>query len=267
MNKEEDSSIHLIKNKFYNRIKRTNNDIFCNNKIEDSKSTQDEMTYDSKNDKTYFSKSNYINNKKKLYNKNNLEYQSISHFEISNLFKAIDNSYIHLGNINKKNKIIYRSKSQNYFSGIYYRNKSYKKRKKKRDNTQKYEHWENPFFINLNEQLYNFSQDFFYKYKQVKEKKKEMSLKSYQDKLIKISSLNFPKKIINKLSYNFKNIRNKYYVKIEESKNFLKNIEEKEKKIYKNILQNQDKYVKLLDKYKIFKCDLPKIEMKTILKK
>ena len=94
-----------------------------------------------------------------------------------------------------------------------------------------------------------------------------MSLKSYQDKLIKISSLNFPKKIINKLSYNFKNIRNKYYVKIEESKNFLKNIEEKEKKIYKNILQNQDKYVKLLDKYKIFKCDLPKIEMKTILKK
>ena len=266
MNKEEDSSIYFLKNKFYNRIKRMNNDINFNNKIEDSKSTQDDITNDFKNDKTYYNKSCFINNKKKLYNKNNFETKSISHFEISNLFKAIDNSYINLGKINKKNQIFCRSKSQNYFSDSLTRDKNDKGRKKKRDKTQKYEHWENPFFMNLNEQLYNFSHKFFYKYKQVKEKKNEMSLKNYQDQLIKISSLNFPKLTINKLSYNFKNLRNKYYVKIEESKNFIKNIEEKEKNIYKNILQNQDKYIKLLGKYKSFKCDLPKIEMKTILK-
>ena len=265
MNKEEDSSIYFIKNKFYNRIKRTNNDIFCNNKIEDSKSTQDEMTYDSKNDKTYFSKSNYINNKKKLYNKNNLEYQSISHFEISNLFKAIDKSYIHLDNKNNKSQILCRSKSQNYYFDSSLKDKNNKERKIKFD-PKKYENCENLFSYNLNEQLYNFSQQFFYKYKQVKKKKKVMSLKKYQDKLIKISSLNFPKDTIIKLSNNFKNLRKKYYVNIEESKNFIKKIEEKEKNIYKNILRNQDNYVKLLDKYKLFKCDLPKIEMKPILK-
>ena len=51
----------------------------------------------------------FIKNKKKLYNKN------ISHFEISNLFKAIDKSYIHLDNKNNKSQILCRSKSQYYY--------------------------------------------------------------------------------------------------------------------------------------------------------
>ena len=259
MNKEEDSSIYFIKNKFYERIRRMNNDILFKNKIEDSKSTQDEITNDFTKDKTEFYKLYFIKNKKKLYNKN------ISHFEISNLFKAIDKSYIHLDNKNNKSQILCQSKSQNYYFDSSLKDKNNKERKIKFV-PKKYENCENLFSYNLNEQLYNFSQQFFYKYKQVKKKKKVMSLKKYQDKLIKISSLNFPKDTIIKLSNNFKNLRKKYYVNIEESKKFIKKIEEKEKNIYKNILRNQDNYVKLLDKYKLFKCDLPKIEMKPILK-
>ena len=158
MNKEEDSSIYFIKNKFYERIRRMNNDILFKNKIEDSKSTQDEITNDCTKDKTEFYKLYFIKNKKKLYNKN------ISHFEISNLFKAIDKSYIHLDNKNNKSQILCRSKSQNYYFDSSLKDKN-NKEKKIKFVPKKYENCENLFSYNLNEQLYNFSQQFFYKYK------------------------------------------------------------------------------------------------------
>ena len=96
-----------------------------------------------------------------------------------------------------------------------------------------------------------------------------MSLEKYQRKLIQLSSLSFNRNTVIDLYKTFRQLRKNNSVKIEKSKKFIKQIEEKETKIYKNISNNQNKFIKVLNQYKVKIPNemLPNIEMKTILKK
>jgi len=236
-------------------------------------SNKEENINDSKNNKLSFDKFNsFYSSTKKLIPRveNNKNYGSITHIDFSNIFKVIDNSHQELKN--KKNKTFYKSKSQGDFTknnGSFFKDRKLNIKKIKIFKTKKYEFWDNPFYSKLNHDVYKYSSDFLNKFRKIKQKKKEISLEHYQKKLINISStLNFSKDSIDRLSNNLRTLREKYSVKIQKSKKFIKRIEEKEKKIYKNILQNQNKYVKLLEQHKLkkLKINLPKIEMKTILK-
>lgn len=215
-----------------------------------------------------------LDNKSEIKSINN---DNVNHSNNENETKILDYNYKEsprksFPNKLSENNILNKSKSQIYFYKPKRNITKYeipKKKIVKHYFTKKYNFWVNPFSLRLNREIYKDSKKFNEKYDKIKKKRKDLSLEKYQRKLIQLSSLSFNRNTVIDLYKTFRQLRKNNSVKIEKSKKFIKQIEEKETKIYKNISNNQNKFIKVLNQYKVKIPNemLPKIEMKTILKK
>lgn len=120
----------------------------------------------------------------------------------------------------------------------------------------------NIFF--LNNKFNKTPQSYFNNLRSLKKENTYLNLYKFQKKLDEKYKLNLNKRKMNKLKD-----ENKYLDVNEESKNFIKKIEDKEEKILKKIRKNEKniKYIFKELKIKITNKELPEIKLKRIFKK
>ena len=132
----------------------------------------------------------------------------------------------------------------------------------------------NPFKKILNN-VYKEDEKVIFKINSLKKKKEEINLRKYQEKLLNTVSPTLTKDARKKLGKSFYNLRKKNQIIYKSDYYYLKNMEEIEKNIIRNVNNNQKKFIKLMTSsdesnegfLKNNSLKLPNIKFKKIIRK
>ena len=209
----------------------------------------------------------YNTNSKNLYNINinpvNFKELSTNLNKEKNIFTSKFNSTL---NFNLTSNQISKSNSQKNFlkdKSEYNIIKNFQFKNKNDLNLKDNNYVNNNIFF-LNNKFNKTPQSYFNNLRSLKKENTYLNLYKFQKKLDEKYKLNLKKEKMNKLKD-----ENKYLDVNEESKNFIKKIEDKEEKILKKIRKNEKniKYIFKELKIKITNKELPEIKLKRIFKK
>ena len=132
----------------------------------------------------------------------------------------------------------------------------------------------NPFKKILSN-VYKEDEKVIFKINTLKKKKEEINLRKYQEKLLNTVSPTLTKDARKKLGKSFYNLRKKNQIIYKSDYYYLKNMEEIEKNIIRNVNNNQKKFIKLMTSsdesnegfLKNYSLKLPNIKFKKIIRK
>ena len=269
--------INFSFNKINNSTQNEKNPINLNNII--SYTNSPSKIIDSINENNNINNNiNNNNNINILYNKTQSNYKKIYvpkfSLKTSNSFFNKKNTFKFKNKLNENNcKSVDNIKRKKCFCLLTERNNSNKNFYQKL----KLKYYSGNKILNKNEKIlnkiYNSSPELKNKINLIKKQKNIYSLREYQKKLYNNIKTNLSFKINRKLQNDFYNIRKTTFVpKLEDSFQFLNNIEKKEKQIldnFNNIEENFNLKIKFIDskydKLKPFKLNLKKIKFKKII--